>query len=221
MAGRGHLPHKGATRGQGRRIILSEVQEADDERALRQLFADHFVAVTGYAMRRTSPSDAADVVAETMLVAWRRRSEVPEPPGTRPWLFGVARRVLANQRRGLQRRLALAERLAHDLEAMGSSREPDLAIGSVRNDELRRALDVLPPDDKELLLLSAWEGLSPAEIAIAFGIPPATARSRLHRARRRLKANLSDQDEREREVVSGHILNDGASVVQPLLRGER
>ena len=188
--------------------------------ALRQLFDDHFDALTGYSMRRANPTDAADVVAETMLVAWRRIADVPCPPATRPWLFGVARRVLANQRRGAVRRVALSERLALDLEAMSSTREPDPAVASVQNDKLRRALDALSPDDRELIRLSAWEGLSPTEIAIAFDIPPVTARTRLHRARHRLRTNL-DTNQDERRAFTGHFLGDGAHAVQPLLEGDR
>jgi RNA polymerase sigma-70 factor, ECF subfamily len=65
-----------------------------------------------YAVRRVAdPADAADIVAETFLVAWRRLDEVPPDEQARPWLFGVARRVLANYYRGEHRRHALGERL--------------------------------------------------------------------------------------------------------------
>ncbi len=63
-------------------------QRHNDESAYRRLFTDHIDAVTGYAMRRAAPADAADVVAETMLVAWRRLAAVPAEPATRPWLLG-------------------------------------------------------------------------------------------------------------------------------------
>lgn len=186
-----------------------------------ELFGDHFDAITGFAMRRASPSDAADVVAETMLVAWRRLSDVPAPPATRAWLIGVARRVLANQRRGANRHLALSRRLAFDLEAMRTTREPDHAAATAQNDRTRRALAALPDDDREVLLLSAWEGLSPSEIAIAFDIPQATARTRLHRARTRLRAQLDDADRHERRATSGHFIADGPNAVQTLQEGDR
>ena len=204
--------------------------EDADAAALRELFDEHFDAVTGYAMRRTSPADAADVVAETMLIAWRRIGEVPAPPATRAWLYGVARRVLANQRRGATRRVALSQRLAFDLEAMRATRTPDHAAAYAQNDRTRRALDALNDEDRELLLLSAWEGLSPAEIAVVFGIPAATARTRLHRARARLRAELEDTNdtadvtdvtEWERTDASGHSFLDGRTAVQTLQEGDR
>ena len=77
----------------------------DEELRFRELFDSHFRELLGYALRRVgSPEDAADVVAETMLVAWRRIDEVPADGTARLWLYGVARRVLANHRRGQVRR---------------------------------------------------------------------------------------------------------------------
>lgn len=187
----------------------------------RRLFAEHFDAVTGYAMRRADAADAADVVAETMLIAWRRLAAVPAPPATRPWLLAVARRLLANQRRGSTRRVALSDRLAHELGTMAATRVRDHAEISAERDHLRLALDGLSPDDKELLLLSVWEGLSPADIAIVLDIPAPTARTRLHRARNRLRSELSDPDEGERQASPGHFFPDGTHAVQPLLKGDR
>ena len=74
-----------------------------------EMFTEHYAAVRGYALRRTSADAAQDAVAETFLVAWRRLDDVP--PDALPWLFGVARRVLANQRRSAARSEALEERL--------------------------------------------------------------------------------------------------------------
>ena len=114
-----------------------------------------------YALRRApSAEDAADAVADTFLVAWRRLENVPPEPDARLWLYGVARRTLANQRRGAERRGRLAERLRD---------EASPALESVTLDEERErvltALAALPPDDRELLLLVGWEDLTPAEAA--------------------------------------------------------
>ena len=75
-----------------------------------QLYGDYADRVHAYALRRTSPAAADDVVAEVFLVVWRRLHKVPDEP--LPWLLGVARRVLANQRRGDARRAALIDRMA-------------------------------------------------------------------------------------------------------------
>jgi RNA polymerase sigma-70 factor (ECF subfamily) len=152
------------------------------------LFDAHHRAVLGYALRRTDdPHDAADVVAETFLVAWRRAADVPTGDGTAPWLLGVARRVLANQRRGERRRTELSARLGETIRAELSAVQIDPVPGG---SALGPALATLSADDREILLLSAWEGLEPAEIAITLGLRGATVRSRLKRARARLHAAL-------------------------------
>jgi RNA polymerase sigma factor (sigma-70 family) len=156
-------------------------------RSFGVLFETHRRTVLAYALRRVDdPADAADALAETFLIAWRRLGDVPPGAEARAWLFGVARRVLANQRRGARRRDGLAERLGHELEAQLATLEPpsesDLAV--------RRALARLSDDDREVLLLVAWEGLTPTEIAAATGVRAVTVRSRLHRARRRVRTEL-------------------------------
>jgi RNA polymerase sigma factor (sigma-70 family) len=159
----------------------------DDERRFGGLFEEHRRAVLGYALRRVAdPADAADVVAETFLTAWRRLEDVPRGEAERPWLLGVARRVLANQRRGARRHAGLTERLAADLATQVAALEP----AAEHEHGLSAALARLPGDDRELLLLVAWEGLTPAQIAVVTGARGVTVRARLHRARRRLRAEL-------------------------------
>ena len=81
-----------------------------------EIYAANCGPILGYALRRTgNGDDAADVVAETFLTAWRRLDDVPPGDGARLWLYGVARRVLANYRRGERRRFELADRLRPDL----------------------------------------------------------------------------------------------------------
>jgi RNA polymerase sigma-70 factor (ECF subfamily) len=155
----------------------------------RRLFADHQRAVLGYALRRAqTPADALDVVAETFLVAWRRIEVVPGPDDARPWLLSVARRVLANQRRGDERRHQLVQRLGDEL-ALDAPLEQDRTADS---EVVRHALAKLPEDDRELMQLTCWEGLDPAQIAVVLSIPPGTVRSRLSRARARLRVELAD-----------------------------
>ncbi|HEY4281250.1 MAG TPA: RNA polymerase sigma factor [Conexibacter sp.] len=162
--------------------------ETGDRARFELLFDRHRRAVLGYALRRVNePADAADVLAETFLVAWRRLKDVPPGDDARPWLLGVARRVLANQRRGARRRNGLAERLGHELSAQVPTLTPP-ADGDPAS--VRQALDRLSAADREIVLLAGWEELEPAQIAVVLGLRPAAARSRLHRARTRLRAAL-------------------------------
>lgn len=163
----------------------------------RELFAEHFRDLLGYALRRVvAPEDAADVVAETMLVAWRRLDEVPADGTARLWLYGVARRVLANYRRGEVRRGRLGERLRLQL----ATAAPDLADSVASGTVLGQALARLSSDDRELLQLTVWEGLAPQEVAAVLGVAPGTVRARLHRARKRLRAELGDAFD-----AAGHV----------------
>jgi len=158
------------------------------EARFARLYADHGRDVLAYALPRAADAeDAADVVAETFLVAWRRAADVPVGGEARLWLFGVARRVLANQRRGESRRNRLAEVLQAEIRAARSSQaEPDAEDRAVLE-----ALSRLTPDDRELLLLAGWEELGSGEIARVLGVSTVAARTRLHRARRRLRAELA------------------------------
>jgi RNA polymerase sigma-70 factor (ECF subfamily) len=162
-----------------------------------------------YALRRVGRAEeAADVVAETMLVAWRRLDEVPPGSEARPWLFGVARRVLANSRRSSRRRDRLGERLRREVDQLVGA---DHAAAVETNLVVRDALARLDADDREILLLTSWEGLQPTEIAVALDVPAATVRTRLHRARQRLRQQLAvgdgDTDD-ERWSPAGHVGRD-------------
>ena len=144
-----------------------------------RVFDEHFRSVSAYALRRASHADAEEVVAETFLVAWRRVDEVPRDP--KPWLLGIARRVLANQRRAAGRRETLRARVAGE-------RQHDLEPG--RRPPVIEALAGLSKNDRELLLLVAWDGLSTREAAVVLGCSTTAAKVRVHRARHRLRAQL-------------------------------
>lgn len=166
-----------------------ELSDRLAEVRFRRLYADHGREILGYALRRVSdPEDAADVVAETFLVAWRRAVDVPPGGEARLWLYGVARRALANQRRGERRRERLGERLRADL-APALAEPPDSPDPGVL-----AALESLASEDREVLRLSAWEELSPSEVAKTLDISAVAARSRLHRARRRLRQALMEEE---------------------------
>jgi RNA polymerase sigma-70 factor (ECF subfamily) len=163
---------------------MSDAAAADFEAAFRA----HVRAVRAYALRRTAPEDAADVVSETFAVAWRRWDDAPAEP--LPWLLGIARRVLANARRTSSRADRLAARVA--AEPPAPAREPGEAIAEA--DAVRAALSRLSPGDRETLMLVAWEQLDPADAARAAGCSRATFAVRLHRARRRLAGELAALD---------------------------
>jgi RNA polymerase sigma-70 factor, ECF subfamily len=163
-----------------------------DER-FRSLYEAHAGAVLSYARRRAAPADADDVLAEVFLVAWRRLEEIPSRQ-ERIWLLGVARRALANQRRGRTRRGALHERLAADSQERAVAPVRPSTVGHSR---IGRALASLSESDRELLLLLAWEGLSTEEAARVLEIGPRALRVRLHRARRRLATALAREESRE------------------------
>lgn len=167
-----------------------------DEAAFRRLYEAHFDALLTYALRRVStPADAADVVSDTFLVAWRRRRHVPAGDEARLWLYGVARNMLANQHRSVRRRDRLGERLRERLQQNAHLFQPaqdDLGV--------REALAGLHPLDREVLTLSAWEQLEPREIAEVLGIAAPAARARLSRARRRLRTALGHEEQR-----TGHV----------------
>ncbi|WP_308170092.1 RNA polymerase sigma factor [Acrocarpospora catenulata] len=150
-----------------------------------ELYLAHYPDLLAYVRRRTdSPDDAADALAETFTTAWRRIHELPPGPEARLWLYGVARRVLANQRRGEIRRSVLAARLREELTVWDEG-PPDHD-----HDAVRAAFHRLSPDDRELLALVSWEGLTAPEIAAVMGCSRGAVRIRLHRARKRLAREL-------------------------------
>lgn len=165
------------------------------------MFRATYDQVLAYALRRTSRGDAEDVVAETYATAWRRFDDVPED--ALPWLYGVARRTLANWRRTLRRRNELYSRIAGELHS-SSIAESDPSDTLEEAAMMRAALRKLRPKEREALMLVAWEGLDNERSAIAMGVSTTTFAVRLHRARRRYEeriaeadAGLSDRQERE------------------------
>lgn len=158
----------------------------------RRLYAAHFDAVLGFALRRTDrPEDAADVTADTFLVVWRRLAHVPTGEETRPWLYGVARRVLANHRRGDRRRSSLGDRLRREL----ATAVPDTSDDVVQRADVTAAMRRLSARDQEVLELHLWEGLEPREIAEVLGLASVVVRPRLSRARARLRELLGNDPE--------------------------
>lgn len=136
-------------------------------------------------LQRRSPDAAADLLGETMLVAWRRRTDAPsENSQVRLWLFGIARMCLRGHRRDESRRLRLTERVAV------------LAVAPPDTDEalvldVRAAIASLPESQRELVELIHWEGLSIVDAASVLGTKASTARSRYAKARAALEDILA------------------------------
>jgi RNA polymerase sigma factor (sigma-70 family) len=154
-----------------------------------ELYRATYPRVLAYARSCASQTDADDAVAETYMVAWRRRHEIPADAEL-GWLIGVTRRVLANARRSRRRAGALHALLDVQPRAVG----PDPAE-RVEDPVVREALLSLSLLDREAVLLVAWFDLSGADAAEALGITPSAFRMRSARARRRLRAALLDMNE--------------------------
>lgn len=164
----------------------------DAEERFNALYRAHYRAVLSYAARRTDPDTARDVVAETFLIAWRRLDSVPADSGqTEPWLYGVARRVLANAERSQRRTQRLAARMSHD---GGEEALADPALVISERQRVIQALRRLPEPEREALRLVGWDGLDLAGAALAMGCSRSAMAVRLHRARRRLESELRATD---------------------------
>jgi RNA polymerase sigma-70 factor (ECF subfamily) len=176
--------------------------EDDDRLRFEACFRDHYADILAFAIRRERDRQAAeDAASETFAVAWRRRSLIPERPV--PWLYAIAVRVLANQRRSGHRRRRLEERLAQEEPIPADASDPTNALA--RRSAFAAVFARLGEDDREVLRLVAWEGLEPREAAAVLGCSYGAFRVRLHRARRRLEKQLA---------AAGHSANDvrGADV---------
>ena len=169
----------------------------DRRGAFEELFAAHYWAVRAYVLRRAPSASAEDILAETFLIAWRRLDSLSEDP--LPWLFGVARRVMANQQRAERRRGALTTRLQGLLAGEDPHWEPPTAM----SEELAGAMVRLSAQEREALLLVAWEGLEPVRAARAAGCSAAAFRARLHRARRHVAAALADTAIAPKSSIAG------------------
>lgn len=162
--------------------------------------AEVYEPLQRYLRRRAGAQDAEDALADVMLTIWRRLDDAPRDNAL-PWSYGIARRVLANQRRGRSRHLRLVERI--------ESERPPTSVPDPADDgpdpELAAALASLTEDDQELLRLWAWERLEPREIAPVLGITVNAATLRLSRARGR----LGDAITRQNPSRTGHKTGEG------------
>jgi RNA polymerase sigma-70 factor (ECF subfamily) len=159
---------------------------SQDEDRFARLVNEHSSAVGNYLRRRLyplTPADLDDLVEETMIIVWRRLESVP-PDAELPWMLGVARNVLRNARRSKNRRSAFEATLAPASDE-SSAEEHVIADTSVRE-----ALVALNDDDREVLLLNAWDGLDTHALGVFLVISTNAAAVRLSRAQRRFRELL-------------------------------
>jgi RNA polymerase sigma-70 factor (ECF subfamily) len=167
-----------------------------------QVFDRHGRAVHAYLVRRAGLQVADDVFDEVWLQAFASRAHFDERcPDARPWLYGIARNVLRSHFRA---RARVAPGNAH--ATPDAFDEADTRVDAARHrPALRAALAALPDQDREVLLLVAWEGLTPAEAAASLGIPQGTARWRLHRARAAAQRTLHAVRQEQREHTTTEV----------------
>jgi RNA polymerase sigma-70 factor (ECF subfamily) len=166
-----------------------------DERQFGALFDQHFADVWRFARRRCGDAgEADDIAAETFAVAWRRRDDLPHVGDVRLWLFGTARLALSNQRRSTGRRRRLHQRIEAAAVALPPQPDPADVVADRDGDPLLAALARLSGDDRDLLVMRAWDGLSVADIAGLLDVTPNAVSVRLHKARNRLAALLEGTD---------------------------
>lgn len=159
-----------------------------DDDGFTELYRRHHRAVWAYAVRRLPAGvDAADVAAEVFAVAWRRRTDLPPEPDTLLWLYGTARRVVANATRSAGRQHRLTGRLA----GLRDSQEPGTAPAFGEHAEVHAALDRLGAAEREAIRLAVWEDLPVRDIARVLGCSANAVSLRLARARRRLGQDLA------------------------------
>ena len=180
--------------------IQSSSMETDAvviERSLRvpeafgELFDRHWDAVYRYCRSRTGDA-GEDLAAETFRLAFDRRASFDvDRADARPWLLGVATNLIRNHLRGCER----GRRATQRLDVGPGEDHADAAMGraeaALLSPALAQALDGIPEADRDALLLMAWHDLSYAEVAEALDVPLGTVRSRISRARLRLRGRLS------------------------------
>lgn len=163
-----------------------------------EVFRAAYPDILAFIRRRADPARVEDLAAEVFTIAWDRWEDVPRE--ARPWLFGVARNLVANDHRSRERRRRLELRL-------GSERDPgqdDTSFNDVALD-LRVAWARLNDADREVIALVAWDGLTGREAAAVLGCTRAAFSVRLTRARRRLKHLLDDAVDEPVPAVAPHL----------------
>ena len=170
---------------------VTSIEQGRVDRRAKQLLSENSTDVLRYLGRRTDlPEDAADVLAEAMLVVWKKRDSIPANDSeARMWFFGVARRLLQSYYRGKSRRAELAtalrEHLSRTIDVADLDGEP---LGG--KEDVRALIANLPQADREIVTLVHWDGFTLAEVAAVMNVSASTVRSRYRRARARLRQQM-------------------------------
>lgn len=165
------------------------------------LFDRHGGVLLRFLMRRVAPAEAEGLLGEVFRIAFERRGTFDrERESARPWLYGIASKLVAKHHRSEARRLRATARLAARPEPGGDPSEPAVTALDARAiwPRVAEAVSELPEAERAVLLLYAWEELSYDEIADVLEVPVGTVRSRLHRARGRLRASAGGAERKRR-----------------------
>jgi RNA polymerase sigma-70 factor (ECF subfamily) len=161
--------------------------KTDTERRARfeAIWAEHSLKVRAYCIRRIASHDADDVCAEIFLVVWRRIDEVPPPPNTLLYIYGIAGKVVSNHSRSFRRKARLDEKLRN----LGVAPPADpgyLVVQGSDDAAVAAAVRGLSRKDREIVMLYAWEDLPRDDIAEIMGMTRAAVDQRIHRSYLRL-----------------------------------
>jgi RNA polymerase sigma factor (sigma-70 family) len=163
-----------------------DAEKSDRNQRFHDFYKERFRDVSGFVRRRVGASDAADVIAQVFAVAWRRFEQIPQPPEDRLWLFGVARRAVADHRRSGLRRFRLHERLFEQIRPSSFHGDVDPLLAQVEI-----AIARLRPKDREVLRLVLWDDLTHAEASTILGCTPNAVELRYRRAQARVRDALA------------------------------
>jgi RNA polymerase sigma factor (sigma-70 family) len=192
----------------GKIMVFADGHTLEVEESFERFVRLHAKPLLAYCLRRTPPADAHEAAAEVFATAWRKYDDIPQGDAALYWLFGVARRVLSNQRRGMRRRQGLMRRVASDVGDTLPSPEAS-AVANEQYQEVMTALRRLRSRDREILTLIVWDEVPRSEVAQFLGISSEAVHKRYQRALRRLEDHL---DSAARGSHAGHrVIEEGRS----------
>lgn len=167
------------------RLVADNGADIDPADRFDRLYRQHFSAIYAYFLRRVGAADVPDLVSDVFTVVWRRIDDVPPAPEDKPWIYGVAHRVVTQHARGGRRREGLLARLG-----LGARLQPTRYEEAQLDPDVHELLARLKPEDQELVRLIAWEHLSHAEVGAILGCSANAVAIRWHRALVRLRRHL-------------------------------